>query len=86
MRKQQSGGMCLQLARVWCLAAKQAGADERITPAERASATKAALTSAVECLERGRAAGEFENPELLRWYAGNADFAAVRDRFDPQKK
>ncbi|AWM37253.1 Serine/threonine-protein kinase PrkC [Gemmata obscuriglobus] len=85
--KRQPGWASAEQGLVWCLVAKQIGADPALSPEDRAVAAREAADNAVRCLEAARSAGEFENPGRLEWYAARAaDFAPVRDRFDPKRR
>lgn len=86
MARELPGWMWLDLARVWCLAARQAGDDAELDPAERLARSEDAINKAVACLERARAAGEFKNAVQLNWFRANREFDPTRGRFDPTKK
>ncbi|MDY3562487.1 serine/threonine protein kinase [Gemmata sp. JC673] len=85
--KHQPGWAAAEQAHAWCLVVKQIGADPALAPDDRAVAAREAAGNAVRCLEAARAAGEFEHPARLAWYAERAaDFAPVRGRFDPNPR
>ena len=86
MKKDQPAWMWVDLGRVWCLAVRQIEADAGLMPADRTRESGAAVTKAVECLERAGKLKHFDNAENARWIAGNDDFAPVRGKFDPAKK
>lgn len=78
MKQPLDGSDWLDLARVWCLVAAAARGD--------AEAIGSAHERSVACLERARAAGTFQNPDRLKWYAERREFDPVRGRFDPHQK
>jgi hypothetical protein len=86
MKKEQTGGMWLEIARVWCLAIRRIDLDPNLTPADKLRETEHAVGKAVACLEKAKAAGEFSTPESGKWLATSPEFAPVRGKFDPLKK
>jgi serine/threonine protein kinase/tetratricopeptide (TPR) repeat protein len=84
--QQHPGWVFVDLARTWCLIGKSLELDSKLTPDERLQESEAAFTRAIQCLEKARAAGEFNNPEQLRWYTTQAAYDPIRNRFDPKKK
>ena len=86
MKRELPGWLWLDLARVWCIAAQQAGDEADLEPAERLAQSEAAVNKAVACLEKARAAGEFKNSIRLNWFKSNREFDAIRGKFDPLKR
>lgn len=86
MKKEQPGWMWIDLGRVWCLSIRQIETDQTMTPAEKLSASERAISKAVACLEKAKAAGEFASAERVKWFVNNSDFSAIHDKIDVTKK
>jgi tetratricopeptide (TPR) repeat protein len=86
MKLPQPGWMWLDIGRVWCLVIRQIETDTGLTATEKSQTVDDAMQKAIACLEKAKAAGEFEVRENVAWFTNNLEFAPVRDKFDPAKK